>query len=48
MKKRSTRVTVWRGKWRNTEGSKFYVENSRCHYVVMRGCTEGTCLSLAG
>ena len=48
MKKRSTRVTVWRGKWRNTQGSKFYVENSRCHYVVMRGCTEGTCLSLAG
>ena len=24
--KRSTRVTVWRGKWTNTEGSKFYVE----------------------
>ena len=24
--KRSTRVTVWRGKWRNTEGSKFYVD----------------------
>ena len=24
--KRSTSVTVWRGKWRNTEGSKFYLE----------------------
>ena len=24
--KRSTRVTVWRGKWRNTERSKFYDE----------------------
>ena len=39
--KRSTRVTVWRGKWRNTEGSKFYVENSRCHKVVMRAALRG-------